>query len=126
MLETGRQALFPEYGAAGPPVTLADVERCSIPTYRRPVQTLLLQREAEGRPKMVRMHEWKDIYDDPLDPDGMAELYDLRSDPWELTNLAASTAPEHQAARQTLARLIIELVYTSFLCDFTYTLLYQQ
>jgi|GEM_PF-2319867 arylsulfatase A-like enzyme len=73
---------------------------------RERVQILLLEREAEGRPKMVRTHDWEYVYD-PLDPDGIAELYDLRSDPWELTNLAASTAPEHQAARRMLEQLLL-------------------
>lgn len=107
VLEAGRQAVFAEYGAGGPPVTLADVERCGIPAGRRPVQTLLLEREAEGRPKMVRTHDWKYVYD-PLDPEGVAELYDLRSDPWELTNLATSTDPRHQAARHALERLLLD------------------
>jgi hypothetical protein len=72
----------------------------------RPTQTLLLEREAEGRPKMVRTREWKYIYD-PLDPDGAEELYDLAADPWELTNLAGSKDPVHERAKVELLRQLL-------------------
>jgi hypothetical protein len=106
VLRRGRQVAFAEYGAGGAPVTVDDVRRNPPPAGRRPVMTLLLEREAEGRPKMVRTRRWKYVYD-PLDPDGVDELYDLEADPWELTNLATSTLPEHQTAKLALQRHLL-------------------
>jgi arylsulfatase A-like enzyme len=106
VLQRGRQVAFAEYAAGGPPVTVEDVRRHPPPPGRRPVLTLLLEREAEGRPKMARTHRWKYIYD-PLDPHGVDELYDLEADPWELTNLSTSANPEHQAAKLDLLRQLL-------------------
>jgi arylsulfatase A-like enzyme len=41
-------------------------------------------RDAEGRRKMARTHEWKNVHDPMGDRD---ELYDLVRDPWELVNV---------------------------------------
>jgi arylsulfatase A-like enzyme len=106
VLRRGRQVAFAEYAAGGPPVTVEDVRRDRPPPGRRPVLALLLEREAEGRPKMARTHRWKYVYD-PLDPDGVDELYDLEADPWELTNLSRSAAPEHVAAKLELQRHLL-------------------
>jgi arylsulfatase A-like enzyme len=106
-LPAPRRAVFAEYGAGGPPVTLARLAAAAVDPNRRPIHTLLLEREAEGRPKMVRTERWKYVHD-PLDPDGIDELYDLDADPHELTNLAASGEPGHRAARAELRDLLLE------------------
>jgi arylsulfatase A-like enzyme len=80
-----RQAVVAEYGAGGPPVTMADAERLYPPGTIGPRPPLLRAREGEGHAKMVRTHRWKYVHD-VTDRD---ELYDLEADPWELTNLAA-------------------------------------
>jgi arylsulfatase A-like enzyme len=79
-----RGVVFSEYGAGGPRVTLADLDRHVFLPNERPIMALLRAREAEGRPKMVRTADWKLVHDPLGDLD---ELYDLRTDPWELENL---------------------------------------
>ncbi len=83
--EPPRDAVFAEYGAAGPPFRMADLERLGQPYGRRTLIQSLQQREAEGRRKMVRTRQWKYVHDPMGDLD---ELYDLQNDPWELTNVA--------------------------------------
>jgi choline-sulfatase len=80
-----REAAFSEYGAGGPPFTLADLERFEQPFGRRALMESLFWREAEGRRKMARTRAWKYVHDPMGDLD---ELYDLQADPWELTNVA--------------------------------------
>ena len=80
-----RDAAFTEYGAGGPPFTLADLEKLPKPFGRRALMASLRWREAEGRRKMVRTREWKYVHDPMGDAD---ELYDLVRDPWELVNVA--------------------------------------
>ncbi len=102
---TGREAVFAEHGAGGPRVLMSDLHR--YPDYTDPnpvVHTRLMHaRNAEGRPKMVRTDRWKYVYD-PMDP--VDELYDMESDPWELTNLAEqpSMAPTRRELREMLLR----------------------
>ncbi|MBM3189461.1 MAG: DUF4976 domain-containing protein, partial [Chloroflexi bacterium] len=79
-----QDATFSEYGAGGPPFTLADLRRLPEPYGRRALLRSLQWREAEGRRKMVRTREWKYVHDPMGDKD---ELYDLRTDPWELCNV---------------------------------------
>ncbi|MBI3971034.1 MAG: sulfatase-like hydrolase/transferase [Chloroflexi bacterium] len=109
-----RRAVFAEYGAGGPPVTLERLAHvaASWPANRRRVHMLLLEREAEGRPKMVRTQRWKYVYD-PLDPDGIDELYDLETDLSELDNLAASPDPTHRAARAELRDILLDWSLTT-------------
>jgi arylsulfatase A-like enzyme len=78
-------AVFAEYGAGGAPVTLADLERLPEESGHPALYATLGRREAEGRRKMVRTQDWKYVHDPMGDED---ELYDLRRDPWELTNVA--------------------------------------
>jgi arylsulfatase A-like enzyme len=49
----------------------------------------LLQRETEGCRKMIRSTDWKYVHDPNGDLD---ELYDMKNDPWELTNCAYDPA----------------------------------
>jgi len=78
-----RDATFSEYGAGGPPFTLADLNKMPGPHGRSAMAKTLQWREAEGRRKMVRMVDWKYVHDPMGDKD---ELYDLVNDPWELQN----------------------------------------
>lgn len=80
----GRDATFSEYGAGGPPFTMADLQQFEKPYGRRTLMETLWWREAEGRRKMVRTADWKYVHDPMGDRD---ELYDLLNDPWELTNV---------------------------------------
>jgi arylsulfatase A-like enzyme len=109
-----REAVFAEYAAGGPPLpeTLPEPDPDSVPPVGggpsqvgRPRQALpvLRAREGEGRPKMVRTHRWKYVYDsdDPVD-----ELYDLERDPWELENLAAR--PEHAQVVNEMRRRLLD------------------
>jgi len=102
-----RRAVFAEYGAGGPPVTPQRVAESPPHAARTRIHTLLLEREAEGRPKMVRTENWKYVHD-PLDPDGLEELYALETDPHELVNLASSTDLAHRTARAELRDLLLE------------------
>ncbi len=79
-----RDAAFSEYGAGGPPFRLANLEDYPKPYGRRTLIDTLQWREAEGRRKMIRTHEWKYVHDPMGDKD---ELYDLVNDPWELRNV---------------------------------------
>jgi len=79
-----RDAAFSEYGAGGPPFTMADLKKLPKPWGRRTLIDSLQWREAEGRRKMVRTREWKYVHDPMGDKD---ELYDLVNDPWELVNV---------------------------------------
>ncbi|MEX0760949.1 MAG: sulfatase-like hydrolase/transferase [Dehalococcoidia bacterium] len=80
-----REAAFSEYGAGGPPFTMADLEMLPEPHGYQTLIDTLWAREAEGRRKMVRTRRWKYVHDPMGDLD---ELYDLSADPWELTNVA--------------------------------------
>ncbi len=84
-----RDEVFAEYGAGGPPFTMADLEALPRPYGRRALIASLRRREAEGRRKMVRTRAWKYVHDPLGDLD---ELYDLINDPWELTNVAGDPA----------------------------------
>ncbi|MFN2284229.1 MAG: sulfatase-like hydrolase/transferase [Anaerolineae bacterium] len=98
--EAPRDATFSEYGAGGPPFTLDDLNTLPQPYGRRALMQSLRWREAEGRRKMVRTREWKYVHD-PMDkPNGHPsdELYDLRNDPWELTNVVNDPANQRVVA----------------------------
>jgi len=66
------------------------------------VNNSLWMREAEGRRKMVRTVDWKYVTNPDNGPINMDpgsstarkgdELYDLKNDPWELTNVALDPA----------------------------------
>ncbi len=92
-----RTVAFSEYGAGGPPYTMDMLDRHTPPFGYRTLIDTLWAREAEGRRKMVRTVDWKYVTDPTAQPLGARtesgshpedELYDLRSDPWELRNIA--------------------------------------
>ena len=83
-----RDAVFAEYGAGGPRLRLADLPRLLADPWPGPLP-LLRWREAEGHPAMVRIGQYKYVYDPDDETD---ELYDLAADPWELTNRARDPA----------------------------------
>jgi len=60
----------------------------------------LIKVTQSGTQKMVRMEDWKLVYD----MIGYGQLYNLRSDPFELKNLFSM--PEHSAIQ---SRLMAEL-----------------
>jgi hypothetical protein len=92
-----RVAAFSEYGTGGPAFTMKMLNQLPIKTGSPAIMDSLWAREAEGRRKMVRTRQWKYVTD--LSSAGSAnsvgstayaedELYDLKNDPWELTNVA--------------------------------------
>ena len=97
-----RDAAFSEYGAGGAAFTFADLESMPKPHGRQTLLKSLRWREAAGRRKMVRTHEWKYVHDPMGDLD---ELYDLVSDPWEQVNVAdvPENAPVISDMRRRLA-----------------------
>ncbi|MEO1018761.1 MAG: sulfatase-like hydrolase/transferase, partial [Pseudomonadota bacterium] len=85
--EPAREAICAEYGVGGPRFRIADLEAQKASTGRAAIAESLQWREAEGLRKMVRTDRWKWVHDPLGDRD---ELYDLKSDPHELTNRAGS------------------------------------
>jgi arylsulfatase A-like enzyme len=93
-----RDAVFAEYGAGGPRLRLDDLPRLAGQAAdQTPPFRFLRWREAEGQPRMVRMDQFKYIYD-PMDETD--ELYDLDADPRELCNVARD--PRYAGARARL------------------------
>ncbi len=97
-----RDAVFSEYGAGGPRLSLDDLPRL-LAAGEHGRLPLLRWREAEGRPKMVRMGRYKYVYDPD---DATDELYDLDADPWELTNRARN--PDYAAVRGQLRDRLLD------------------
>src|SRR5690606_12616947 len=83
--------------------TLDDLEALPSAHGLEASRATLQWREAEGRRKMVRTSKWKYVTDPQGDLD---ELYDLETDPWELSNLAVR--PELAPRRDELRRLLLE------------------
>ena len=93
-----RVAAFSEYGTGGPAFTMEMLNRLPERTGSPAIMGSLWAREAEGRRRMVRTREWKYVTDLAAGSPGTSpggstahsedELYDLKTDPWELTNVA--------------------------------------
>jgi arylsulfatase A-like enzyme len=103
-----REATFAEYGAGGPPFTLADLAALPEPYGLKASKASLQWREAEGRRKMVRTRNWKYVHDPLGDKD---ELYDLANDPWELTNVIDD--PTHSVIIADLRLKLLEWSITT-------------
>ncbi len=86
-----RDAAFSEYGAGGPAFRMTDLEQMEKPWGRKTLIESLQWREAEGRRKMVRTRDWKYVHD-PTEGSSEDELYDLKNDPWELSNVVGEPA----------------------------------
>ena len=84
-----REATVSEYGAGGPPCTLADMDRLPAAHGLEASKATLRWREAEGRRKAVRTRRYTYVTDPMGDLD---ELYDHETDPHELRNLAHDPA----------------------------------
>ncbi len=91
-----RGAAFSEYGAGGPPFCEEDLEGLEDPYGYDTLIESLQWREAEGRRKMVRTHDWKYVHDPDRD---QHELYDLEADPWELDNIVDDSQYSQVVAR---------------------------
>ncbi len=92
-----RTAAFSEYGTGGPAFTMEMLMRLPESSGSAAVMDSLWAREAEGRRKMVRTRDWKYVTDlsnssssesDASTAFANDELYDLKNDPWEHTNVA--------------------------------------
>ena len=106
-----RIAAFSEYGAGGPPVTMAHLEACEKPWGYRSLIQNLWGREAQGRRKMARTVDWKYVTDPMANGAGTGkladpqdELYDLENDPWELYNVAHD--PKNASVISEMRRLL--------------------
>ena len=100
-----RDAVFSEWGAGGPLVSLREAEAYDDPRHLGAWSALAPERAAQGRAKMIRMGRWKYCWD-PMDPDGEGrELYDVAADPWELENLAR--APEYASTCAALEQRLL-------------------
>ena len=80
-----RDIAFSEYGAGMQLLEMEEFKK--VLEYSGGYEAIfetLLWREAEGRRKMVRTHQWKYVHDPMGDMD---ELYNLVEDPWEQENI---------------------------------------
>ncbi len=105
---SGAEATFSEYGAGGPRFTLDDLAGAPKPWGYRTVIQSLQWREAEGRRAMIRTRNWKYVRDPMGDID---ELYDLRSDPWELENKAGD--PSYADVQHRLAIMLADFAIST-------------
>lgn len=80
-----RNYVVSEYGAGGHLLNISDFYKLERPYDYDTIFETIVQREAEGRRKMIRTDKWKYIYDPLGDID---ELYDLKNDKNEWVNLA--------------------------------------
>ena len=101
-----RTAAFSEYGTGGTALTDQAIRELMTQGYegRDLLMETLWIREAEGRRRMVRTKDWKFVTD-PGSED-LDELYDLKADPWELTNVA--NAPENIPVISEMRALLME------------------
>ena len=111
-----RIAAFSEYGTGGPPFTMEMLDQLPQRSGSPAIMDSLWAREAEGRRKMVRTREWKYVTDLSAGDTGKGlgdstahsedELYDLISDPWELTNVAHE--PEKVGVISDMRALLVD------------------
>jgi hypothetical protein len=111
-----RTAAFSEYGTGGPPFTMEMLDQLPQRFGSAAIKNSLWAREAEGRRKMVRTRNWKYVTDLSTNTTGKSlgestahlddELYDLVSDPWELTNVAHE--PERVGVISDMRALLVD------------------
>jgi arylsulfatase A-like enzyme len=111
-----RTAAFSEYGTGGPPFTMEMLDQLPQRFGSPAIMDSLWAREAEGRRKMVRTRDWKYVTDLSTNTTGKSlgestahsddELYDLVSDPWELTNVAHE--PERVGVISDMRALLVD------------------
>lgn len=107
-LAKGREYCFSEYGAGGPAFTWEYLQRFPSSHGREVLMQSLQWRESEGRRKMVRSRSWKYVHDPTGDSD---ELYDLSSDPGELSNVAH--VPRHKEVIEKMKTRLLEWMITT-------------
>lgn len=104
-----RDAIFAEFGYERAPASAAEARAAldRIAEERGRPHPMPWQIMANGKLKMVRTHDWKYVHA----PHGECELYDLKNDPYELSNLAER--PEQRERVHAFQRQLLDWAITS-------------